>query len=173
MNKYSFPGLPRGIVVAVLLALGGCASPPNGDAPAQAPAPAPTSASSAAAVPDVSAEAEAAAAANRAEAIADINRDGRVIQLGSFVEEAPVVEPPANNVDGKQVPVPHFGVVLGWSEWEALAARLEAAHICFIIEPTVRFAGQIGEQATMFFADPAGNMLEFKAMRNPDQLFAA
>jgi uncharacterized protein len=81
-------------------------------------------------------------------------------------------ELPANNVDGKQVPVPHFGVVLGWSEWEALAARLKAANICFIIEPTVRFAGQIGEQATMFFADPAGNMLEFKAMRDPDQLFA-
>jgi extradiol dioxygenase family protein len=82
-------------------------------------------------------------------------------------------ELPANNVDGHQVPVPHFGVVLGWSEWEALAARLEAANIRFIIEPTVRFAGQIGEQATMFFADPAGNMLEFKAMRDPEQLFAA
>jgi extradiol dioxygenase family protein len=82
-------------------------------------------------------------------------------------------ELPANSVDGKQVPVPHFGVVLGWSEWEALAARLRAANMRFIIEPTVRFTGQIGEQATMFFADPAGNMLEFKAMRDPDQLFAA
>lgn len=79
---------------------------------------------------------------------------------------------PANNVDGKQVPVPHFGVVLAWTEWEILAARLTAANMRFIIEPTVRFAGQIGEQATMFFPDPAGNMLEFKAMRDPEQLFA-
>jgi uncharacterized protein len=82
-------------------------------------------------------------------------------------------ELPANSVDGKQVPVPHFGVVLTWTEWEILAARLMAANIRFIIEPTVRFAGQIGEQATMFFPDPAGNMLEFKAMRHPEQLFAA
>jgi extradiol dioxygenase family protein len=81
-------------------------------------------------------------------------------------------ELPANSVDGQQVPVPHFGVVLTWAEWEVLAARLMAAKIRFIIEPTVRFAGQIGEQATMFFPDPAGNMLEFKAMRDPEQLFA-
>ncbi len=81
-------------------------------------------------------------------------------------------ELPANSVDGQQVPVPHFGVVLTWTEWEILAARLMAANIRFIIEPTVRFAGQIGEQATMFFPDPAGNMLEFKAMRDPEQLFA-
>jgi len=81
-------------------------------------------------------------------------------------------ELPANYVDGKQVPVPHFGVVLDWNEWDTLAARLQSANVRFIIEPTVRFAGLIGEQATMFFADPAGNMLEFKAMRDPDQLFA-
>lgn len=79
---------------------------------------------------------------------------------------------PTNNVDGKQVPVPHFGVVLQWAEWEQLAQRLRAANVTFIIEPCVRFAGEVGEQATMFFADPAGNMLEFKAMRHPDQLFA-
>ena len=95
-------------------------------------------------------------------------------QLVCHLTKYPVAqELPANNVDGEQVPVPHFGVVLDWSEWETLAARLEAANIRFIIKPTVRFVGQIGEQATMFFADPAGNMLEFKAMRDPDQLFAA
>lgn len=79
---------------------------------------------------------------------------------------------PTNNVDGKQVPVPHFGVVLQWAEWERLAQRLREANVGFIIEPCVRFTGEVGEQATMFFADPAGNMLEFKAMRHPDQLFA-
>jgi extradiol dioxygenase family protein len=79
---------------------------------------------------------------------------------------------PANSVDGKQVPVPHFGVVLTWQDWEQLADRLQAAKIRFIIEPCIRFQGQVGEQATMFFADPAGNMLEFKAFRDPGQLFA-
>ncbi len=80
--------------------------------------------------------------------------------------------PPVNQVDGEAVPVPHFGVVLAWSDWEQLAARLRSADIEFIIEPTIRFAGQTGEQATLFFADPSGNMLEFKALRDPAQLFA-
>lgn len=77
-----------------------------------------------------------------------------------------------NPVDGHDVPVPHFGVILGWAEWEALAARLQAADISFVIEPYVRFKGQVGEQATMFFLDPAGNALEFKAFRDPSQIFA-
>jgi uncharacterized protein len=77
-----------------------------------------------------------------------------------------------NGVDGDSVPVPHFGLVLGWAEWEALAERFKAHGIRFVIEPHVRFAGQVGEQATMFLYDPAGNALEFKAMRNPDYLFA-
>jgi len=81
-------------------------------------------------------------------------------------------EPPTNLVDGEEVPVPHFGVVLDWTDWEKLAERLQAARIDFLIAPTVRFAGEPGEQATMFFADPAGNMLEFKAMRDPRNLFA-
>ena len=76
-----------------------------------------------------------------------------------------------NEVDGESVPVPHFGVVLGWDEWEQLADKLRSQGIEFIVEPQVRFAGQAGEQATMFFADPSGNALEFKAMRNPDDLF--
>jgi extradiol dioxygenase family protein len=107
----------------------------------------------------------------RADCWIDFNLYGH--QLVCHLTELHIAqELPGNHVDGKQVPVPHFGVVLDWSEWETLAARLEAKNIRFIIEPTVRFAGQIGEQATMFFADPAGNMLEFKAMRDPDQLFA-
>jgi len=79
----------------------------------------------------------------------------------------------ANPVDGEDVPVPHFGLVLAMDEWRALAQRLEAAGIDFIIPPTVRFAGQPGEQATMFLLDPAGNALEFKAMADPDNLFTA
>jgi extradiol dioxygenase family protein len=78
----------------------------------------------------------------------------------------------ANEVDGHHVPVPHFGVVLTMPDWEALAARVRAAGITFGIEPHVRFAGQVGEQATMFFRDPSGNALEFKAFADDDQLFA-
>jgi len=77
-----------------------------------------------------------------------------------------------NPVDGHDVPVPHFGVVLEWDDWHALADRLKAAGVRFGIEPYVRFKGQVGEQATMFFRDPSGNALEFKAFRDPAQLFA-
>ena len=77
-----------------------------------------------------------------------------------------------NPVDGHDVPVPHFGVVLPWEEWEALAQRMKASGISFIIEPYIRFAGQTGEQATMFFLDPCGNALEFKAFMDIGQLFA-
>jgi len=78
----------------------------------------------------------------------------------------------SNPVDGDDVPVPHFGLVLSMDDWTALAARLEAAQVEFVIPPTVRFAGEPGEQATMFLLDPAGNALEFKAMTNPTNLFA-
>lgn len=77
-----------------------------------------------------------------------------------------------NPVDGHDVPVPHFGVVLEMPQWEALAARLTAAGMKFVIEPYVRFKGQPGEQATMFFLDPSGNALEFKAFADMGQLFA-
>ena len=77
-----------------------------------------------------------------------------------------------NPVDGHGVPVPHFGIVLGWEDWHGLADRLREAGTAFVIEPTVRFEGQVGEQATMFFRDPAGNALEFKSFRDPGQLFA-
>ena len=77
----------------------------------------------------------------------------------------------SNAVDGDDVPVPHFGIVLPMDAWKALAARL-GGEIDFVIEPTVRFQGQPGEQATMFFLDPAGHALEFKAMADPAKLFA-
>lgn len=78
----------------------------------------------------------------------------------------------SNPVDGHDVPVPHFGVVLAMDEWQALADRVAAAGIPFGVAPHIRFAGRPGEQATMFFRDPSGNALEFKAFADPDQLFA-
>ncbi|QYE34784.1 VOC family protein [Polymorphobacter sp. PAMC 29334] len=77
-----------------------------------------------------------------------------------------------NAVDGDAVPVPHFGLVLGWDDWEALRDRLVAANQQFEIEPHIRFKGETGEQATMFLFDPAGNALEFKAFKDIGQLFA-
>ncbi len=77
-----------------------------------------------------------------------------------------------NAVDGKEVPVPHFGIVLAWEHWQRLAAALLKEGVRFGIEPGIRFEGQVGEQATMFFFDPAGNALEFKAFRDPSLLFA-
>ncbi|MFJ2989982.1 VOC family protein [Collimonas sp. NPDC087041] len=75
-------------------------------------------------------------------------------------------------VDGKEVPVRHFGVVLSMAQWEALAAKLKEEKIKFVIEPYIRFKGEPGEQATMFFYDPSGNALEFKAFKDLNQLFA-
>ena len=77
-----------------------------------------------------------------------------------------------NAVDGDDVPVAHFGVILAWDEWERWGARLRAAGVRFEIEPHVRFAGRAGEQGTMFFRDPSGNALEFKAFRDARQVFA-
>ena len=77
-----------------------------------------------------------------------------------------------NPVDGEDVPVPHFGLVLPMEQWKALARRLQDSGIEFVINPTIRFEGQAGEQATMFLLDPAGNALEFKAMADPSKLFA-
>jgi len=77
-----------------------------------------------------------------------------------------------NSVDGKNVPVPHFGVVLPWETFKIFAEDLKEKQITFIIEPYIRFKGQTGEQATLFFLDPAGNALEFKAFKDQSQLFA-
>lgn len=81
--------------------------------------------------------------------------------------------PSHNQVDNHGVPVPHFGVVLPWQNWQQLAKTLEGNEVDFIIEPQIRFKGKTGEQATLFFQDPSGNALEFKAFRNLDQLFAS
>tara|TARA_B100000674_G_C37945414_1_gene964689 strand:+ start:1319 stop:1738 length:420 start_codon:yes stop_codon:yes gene_type:complete len=77
-----------------------------------------------------------------------------------------------NAVDGKNIPIPHFGLVLDWIQWESLKQKLQKSNMEFIVDPYIRFKGQIGEQATMFFLDPSGNALEFKAFKNMDQLFA-
>ena len=77
-----------------------------------------------------------------------------------------------NPVDGHDVPIPHFGVVLPWEEWEALVERMKRAGVKFIIEPYIRFQGLPGEQATMFFLDPCGNALEFKSFKDIGKLFA-
>jgi extradiol dioxygenase family protein len=85
-------------------------------------------------------------------------------------EQMPVVA--CNSVDGKQVPVSHFGLVLGWKQWHALAESLGGRNVDFLIEPHIRFRGQVGEQATMFLRDPNGNGIELKAFRDPARLFA-
>lgn len=86
----------------------------------------------------------------------------------------PAAEPLAvsNDVDGHDVPVPHFGVVLTMADWRALADRVAAAGVPFGLAPHIRFAGRPGEQATMFFRDPSGNALEFKAFADDAMLFA-
>ena len=78
----------------------------------------------------------------------------------------------SNHVDADDVPVPHFGIVLPMDEWKALAARLRARGVEFVIEPKIRFVGEVGEQATMFFLDPSGNALEFKGFNDLTQVFA-
>lgn len=82
--------------------------------------------------------------------------------------------PPAatNAVDGKDVPVRHFGVILDWESWQALAESLKRAGVPFVIEPYVRFKGEVGEQATMFIRDPSGNHLEFKSFKDMSKVFA-
>lgn len=77
----------------------------------------------------------------------------------------------SNPVDGKEVPVPHFGVVLAWADWENLTKKLTDLNTHFLIEPYIRFKGEVGEQATMFFLDPEGNALEFKAFKDQSNLF--
>jgi uncharacterized protein len=77
-----------------------------------------------------------------------------------------------NAVDGHGVPVRHFGLVLSMAQWQAMAERLRAAATAFVIEPYIRFKGEVGEQATMFFLDPSGNAIEIKAFANMDSLFA-
>ena len=84
----------------------------------------------------------------------------------------PIADMDCNGVDGDAVPSFHYGAVLDWDIWHDLAAKLGKAGVEFIIEPKIRFQGKVGEQATMFFRDPAGNALELKSFRDMDQLFA-
>lgn len=93
-------------------------------------------------------------------------------QLVIHEQQGNMANQSTNPVDGKNVPVPHFGVVLTKEDWTALAKRLKNSGMEFIIEPYTRFEGQVGEQSTMFFLDPSGNALEFKAFADPNQLFA-
>jgi uncharacterized protein len=93
-------------------------------------------------------------------------------QIVAHLDPAMQPRPIHNAVDGHDVPVPHFGIVLSMAQWEALAERLKAAGTVFGIEPHIRFVGHVGEQATMFFTDPSGNALEFKAFADDGQLFA-
>lgn len=97
----------------------------------------------------------------------------QVEKAAAHSSDQPNADTGENPVDGHDVPVPHFGVVLPWDLWHDLAERLRVGRIEFAIEPYIRFEGEIGEQATMFFRDPSGNALEFKAFRDPSQLFAS
>ncbi len=94
-------------------------------------------------------------------------------QLVIHVQEPqPSPKSKGNPVDGKEVPIPHFGVVLEWDVFQDFSNRLKEQDVKFVIEPYIRFEGKTGEQATMFFKDPSGNALEFKAFKDIDQLFA-
>ncbi len=93
-------------------------------------------------------------------------------QLVAHMGTSPSSVPDSNPVDGHDVPVPHFGVILEWEVWKRLSERLLQADVEFIIAPGIRFEGQPGEQATMFMCDPAGNALEFKSFKDPSQVFA-
>ena len=93
-------------------------------------------------------------------------------QVVAHLSPAGIRQTESSTVDGHDVPVRHFGVILEWAEWHRLADRLRQQAVRFIIEPGVRFQGQVGEQATMFFLDPSGNALEFKSFKDPGQVFA-
>ena len=94
-------------------------------------------------------------------------------QISAHLVDGEIVETHHNSVDGKQVPVKHFGAILEWEDWQTLAEKLKAHGTEFIIEPYVRFEGEVGEQATMFFLDPSGNAIEFKSFKDFNQIFAS
>lgn len=102
----------------------------------------------------------------------DFNLYGHQLVIHFKPRPANLPDHHTNVVDGHDVPIPHYGVVLTWELFEELEAKLRGKGVKFIIEPGIRFKGKPGEQATMFFLDPSGNALEFKAFRDLDQLFA-
>ena len=93
-------------------------------------------------------------------------------QITAHLVDAAEAPAETNPVDGNQVPARHFGAILDWDAWHALAERLKAEDVHFIIEPKIRFKGEVGEQATMFLLDPAGNALEIKSFKDRSQIFA-
>ncbi len=101
----------------------------------------------------------------------DFNLFGHQLVI-HYKSKAETEETHSNPVDGQNVPVPHYGVVLPWDTFQSFAEELRIKGVKFVIEPYIRFEGKVGEQATMFFLDPAGNALEFKAFRDMGQLFA-
>ncbi|MDO3720613.1 VOC family protein [Marinobacter sp. chi1] len=101
----------------------------------------------------------------------DFNFFGHQLVIHEHPKTASQKAAHTNPVDGHDVPVPHFGVILEWKQWQALAERLKSLGTKFVIEPYVRFEGQVGEQATMFLFDPCGNALEFKAFKDMNELF--
>jgi len=93
-------------------------------------------------------------------------------QVSAHLINEPLSATETNPVDGQSVPSRHFGAILEWEDWQTLSERLTEANIEFLIEPTIRFKGEVGEQATMFFHDPSGNALEFKAFKDKSMIFA-
>ena len=94
-------------------------------------------------------------------------------QLSAHVKPDELNNTKKNEVDGKSVPVRHFGVILPWEDWNILSEKLKSIGTSFIIDPYIRFEGEVGEQGTMFFLDPSGNTLEFKTFKDPSQIFAS
>ena len=111
-----------------------------------------------------------ASVGREAERWIDFNLDGH--QLSAHLVSSLPERLATNPVDGEDVPAFHFGVVLPWKRWHAMAERLQKRGTKFLIEPTVRFEGEVGEQATFFILDPSGHALEFKSFQGPTQLFA-
>lgn len=94
-------------------------------------------------------------------------------QLSAHLRPEEVAQARTNEVDGDSVPVRHFGAILEWEQWHELSERLREMGLSFIIEPHIRFKGEVGEQATMFLLDPSGNALEFKSFKDMSQVFAS
>lgn len=93
-------------------------------------------------------------------------------QISAHLVDAELDESASNPVDGDDVPVRHFGVILPWEAWHDLADRLRAAGVSFVIEPRIRFVGEVGEQATFFLRDPSGNAIEMKSFKDPTRVYA-
>jgi uncharacterized protein len=94
-------------------------------------------------------------------------------QISAHLKDDALDDIPTNQVDGESIPVRHFGLVLEWDAWHKLVDDLGKKDVSFLIKPTIRFKGQVGEQATLFIKDPSGNALEFKSFKDGEQLFAS